>query len=382
MGPGSPLHALCASPYTTLSELRNCLAQNPDAPFVTNVQGQTPLLLLTENIGLWHSPTDTDVHTFAKELVHVNPAAVAMTDCESSWPCRAILMQWTEDQEAEMKDKKGNALSNFVRGVGTTINISAANAFSTSSETQSSRAASTRRKFPTARLTAAFESALNVLSLGITSPTITEQLSPTQQLLLRQKICHHIATDLPQFLPALLLLEPELVRQRVLNLPLVRRLLLEPASVGSWLVSMIRRQGLPSHRAVDYLVLVSDSSFHDFLPNGVVNEDDDTDETEHEKGFRETKLQVLNAIGDMGELIPSLFVLEAREIDRATSVNALWYIMDKGLKRPFVIGIVLIDFVLHLTLMLSFRDAVIGSSNESKALSSVPSTVVKGKFNS
>lgn len=176
-----------------------------------------------------------------------------------------------------------------------------------------------------------------------------------QQLEMRKLVCNRIAVDIPSLLSTLFLLEPESVRRRVFDLPFIRRLILEPATVGPWLVTMVRRKGLPSRRAVDYFELLSRSEMDHFLPNITFDVDVDVDEEGQEenvclKAYRESKTDVLNAIGNMGSLIPSLFVLEEDEIDRATSGSALWRVMQHVLRRPFIIGIVMIDFVLHITL--------------------------------
>ncbi|KAI2492100.1 hypothetical protein MHU86_22467 [Fragilaria crotonensis] len=145
---------------------------------------------------------------------------------------------------------------------------------------------------------------------------------------------------------------------------------------------MVRHNGLVSRRrAVDYLLLLSDCSIDHFYPGGnVIVELDDSDEmTELGKAFRKSQSQVFKALGDMGgELILSLAVVDDKELCRATSGSALWYILHQGLMRPFVIGIVFIDFVLHITLMLSFRSDVM-VSGDLGGLSAIPSAVVTGE---
>jgi hypothetical protein len=350
VGPGSRLHTRCSAPSTTLQELRSCLDDYPNAPFERNADGQTPLFLLTTNSTLWNS--STDAHIFAMELVNINPAAVAMTDCEDQWPCFSIITKWVEDQYAEIDQREGNMLTNVLRSVGTAVtNTTARNAFSTSMLGSSSRPR--RNNFPRAHLNPGVESALALLSLSFISPTTTQELSHVHQLELRKLVCNRVAVGIPNLLATLFLLEPESVRRRVFDLPFIRRFILEPATVGPWLVTMVRRKGLPSKRAVDYFELLSQSDLVHFLP-GVTFDIDIDEEGQEEnvclKAYEESKTDVLNTIGDMGSLIPSLFVLEEREMNRATSVSALWRIMQHVLRRPFIIGIVMIDFVLHLTL--------------------------------
>ncbi|KAI2499211.1 hypothetical protein MHU86_15252 [Fragilaria crotonensis] len=266
--------------------------------------------------------------------------------------------------------------------MGTVISLAASKkSFLPLSSIDTTRGRSGRklRNFAPSRLTLSFESALNVLSLAITSITLADEIPDTESVVLQQKICVNIATHVPHLLPRLLLLEPEQERHRIFNLPLIRRLLLEPLVTGPWLVSMVRHNGLVSRRrAVDYLLLLSDCSIDHFYPGGnVIVELDDSDEmTELGKAFRKSQSQVFKALGDMGgELILSLAVVDDKELCRATSGSALWYILHQGLMRPFVIGIVFIDFVLHITLMLSFRSDVM-VSGDLGGLSAIPSAVV------
>lgn len=391
VGPGSPLHLLCAAPRTNLTELRACLSQNPDSPFVRNDRGQTPLHILTDNLLLWNSHRArehrVDAHVFALELVGINPAAAASVDSQGGWPCQSLLQHWADQQELDRdKDSKGTSLSNFVRrGMGTVMSlaISKKSSLSLSPSDAATRTSGRKlRNFAPSHLTLSLESVLHVLSLAITTITLADEIQDTESLILQQKICVNIATHVPHLLPKLLLVEPEVERHRILNLPLIRRLLLEPLTTGPWLVSMVRHNGLVSRRrAVDYLLLLSDCSIDHFYPGGnIIVEIDDSDEvTELGKAFRKSQSQVFSALGDMGgELILSLAVVEDKELSRATSGSALWYILHQGLLRPFVIGIVLIDFVLHITLMLSFRSDVM-VSGDLGVLSAIPSTVVTGE---
>ncbi|KAI2492096.1 hypothetical protein MHU86_22463 [Fragilaria crotonensis] len=357
-------------------------------PSTFYVPGQTPLHILTDNHLLWSShharERRVDAHVFALELVGINPAAAASVDSQDGWPCQSLLQQWIDQQELDReKDSKGYSLSNFVRrGMGTVISLATSKkSLFSLSPIDGATGISDRelRNFAPSRLTLSFESALNVLSLAMTSISLADEIRDTESVVLQQKICVNIATHVPHLLPRLLLLEPEQERHRIFNLPLIRRLLLEPLATGPWLVSMVRHNGLVSRRrAIDYLLLLSDCSIDHFYPGGnvIVEVDDSNEMTELGKAFRKSQSQVFKALGDMGgELILSLAVVDDKELCRATSGRALWYILHQGLMRPFVIGIVFFDFVLHITLLLSFRSDVMVSGDQG-VLSAIPSAVV------
>ena len=50
--------------------------------------------------------------------------------------------------------------------------------------------------------------------------------------------------------------------------------------------------------------------------------------------------------------IASLVVLDTKDVERAATSNAVWHLMNRNLTRPFVVGLMLVDIVLHITLML------------------------------
>lgn len=375
VGQSSQLHGLCASLVASLDDLRSCLADNPDAPFTFNQLGQTPLHVLSENGAIWHNSC-LEAFKFGMELISINPAAVAMKDRNGVWPFASMLEEWTQEQYQKEDNKQKNMLSAFVRNVGTVMNSNTPRLTTSLFVSQGSReepsssvvdrSSSRKVKFPKARLTEMFQSAMKLLSFSFTSPTTVEQLPVGQQLMLRERTCRRIATEIPQLLPTLLLIEPEIQRNQILSLPLVRRLLLEPATVGPWVVTMMRRKGIPSHRAIDYLELVSETSFHDFLPelaeHGVYEATDEEKESPEVQEYLTVKTKTFNAVGDMNEFLLSLFAVNKSQMERATSTKVLWHIMQYLLQRKFIIGIVMIDFTLHLTLMLSFRADVLDTS--------------------
>jgi len=68
--------------------------------------------------------------------------------------------------------------------------------------------------------------------------------------------------------------------------------------------------------------------------------------------FRNHYATVVAAIECLEDTIMSLVVLDREEVQRAAATAVVRQIMNKSLARPFVVALLLVDFVLHLTLIL------------------------------
>jgi hypothetical protein len=163
----------------------------------------------------------------------------------------------------------------------------------------------------------------------------------------RAALATHVATLLPSIFKTILLLDDEggKTRKKLLKTSFVRRLLLCPETVGPWITTMLRKKGLPSKRAIDYLGIISNTTAEDFVGTSRCVTNDDID------AFREERGRVFAAIDDLEGTIASLVVLEQREVERAAGTSVVWYIMNENLARPFVVSLVIIDFVEHLVLL-------------------------------
>jgi hypothetical protein len=61
------------------------------------------------------------------------------------------------------------------------------------------------------------------------------------------------------------------------------------------------------------------------------------------------------AVEHLGDIIPSLIVLSDEDAERAASTDIVWRTIAKASSRPFSIGIVLVDLVVHVALLLTVR---------------------------
>jgi hypothetical protein len=172
--------------------------------------------------------------------------------------------------------------------------------------------------------------------------------SNKEDLEARELVVSHVIEVMPSILKTFLLLEDEggEARKRIFNSSLVRRLLLCRDSVGTWITGMLRKKGIPSARAIDYLVLISEVSVEDYvgkfrtaLPEDVM-------------AFHEARDKVYGALDEIEGIVASLVVLDNAETERAATTPVVWHIMNKNLGRPFVVSLTTIDFVLHVTLLM------------------------------
>ena len=181
-----------------------------------------------------------------------------------------------------------------------------------------------------------------------TSKEIRTRKSYRQDMEARSHLVSHLVAVIPTILKTVLLVDNDggEARRRLFQMSIVRQLLLMPESVGPWLTHMLHKKGIAAKRAVDYLVLVSQTKPEDYVGGfrAILRED----VTE----FEEQKRSVFESIEHLENTITSLVVLDRKDTERAAGCSVVWNIMDRNLARPFVVGLLLIDFVLHLTLML------------------------------
>ena len=55
--------------------------------------------------------------------------------------------------------------------------------------------------------------------------------------------------------------------------------------------------------------------------------------------FQEAEKDIFEAVDDLEGPIASLVVLDERETERAASARVVWFMLNKNLARPFVMGV-------------------------------------------
>lgn len=183
---------------------------------------------------------------------------------------------------------------------------------------------------------------------------VSDDLDPTQDMqheprLRGEQACEqllvHLLTRIPNLLKTVLALDKDSI-SRLLSTTVMKRVLLRTESVGAWLTK-IMQSGLPSSsaRGVDYLVAVSKLTAQDRYGSGRVLSSED------QLTFTREKERLFDAICDLNGMVGSLVVLEEDSLEKALRTKIVWHIVSTKLSRPFVVSLVLIDLILHLTLM-------------------------------
>jgi hypothetical protein len=174
--------------------------------------------------------------------------------------------------------------------------------------------------------------------------------NPRKHVDKRQELAKHVVAAFPNLLRTVLLLDNSVTRKRILRMSLFRRVLLCPESVGDWIMRLLRRGGVPSQRAVDYFELVSETNVSDLKGGFIATTAQDLHD------FQAAKLQVFCAIEDIKGVVSSLVILENRGRERAAATSAVGFVLNCKLSRPFILSLSSIDLVLHLALLLAFRN--------------------------
>ncbi|KAL7568622.1 hypothetical protein ACA910_022723 [Epithemia clementina (nom. ined.)] len=350
--PPTLLHELCARSWVSLEELWTCYNKSPEAIRIQDSRGRYPLHILSNNETLLSaSPSGQQTATvFASHLMNEYPAAMTTMDKEGFLPFFYILSDWilwAHDQHKLKEDY--TARSDLDEEKSFCYPGSSAR----------------RVLFPRVEIWEEAEWCFAMLSTELDILGRNAALPTYQASLLRAAyktsgtkrddrtiLVEKLVDKLPRLLPTLLLVEDDGVdsRSRALEMAVFRRMLLCPKVVGRWLIHMLNYGGVPAQRAVDFLWKVSHTTIDDYT--GGVGSALRSDW----RNFETSRQKVFDEISDLKGVIATLVTLKSKEMERAASTPVIWHAMGNKLSRPFVLGLVLIDLVLHITLMATFRD--------------------------
>lgn len=418
--PASPLHAICAHPNATLSQLRTVLEAHPEAVSLTDADGNLPLHIISRNIPLLRRrprrqrrkplhhqqqpqhPLDdqtggNDAEIFIRDLLDFHPDGILLQNYNGDIPFVALLRDWIlalhraeYDRLIEETNRSVAASPNNSSNLTARLKkFSSPFANLTKSQTRAndnpiSQEDHFAKIFPRdvflppviERAFVILSSALDHFSRPIHRNAITPTTAPMivmmimggpstpvsaggfrattrqHQMNSRRSIVRHIAS-IPHLLKTLLLIEEPDTRNRILNLSIIRRSMLCDEIMDKFFVYMLQIKGESSKRVVDFFVYFSTLSPADWVgPGRSVKSADIAEFRRHRRAAFQQIEQYAN------EILPSLVLLPHREVERASTTPLIWTLLSDSISRPFVIGIVMIDLVLHLTLMLSFRISV------------------------
>ena len=375
----SALHEACDSPFATTIELEDALHYHPEAVSKQDQDGRLPLHILASNIELIGQGGEAGremATNFAKKLMKAYPNGVLTADNAGHIPFTDTIQQWIEwtyesdkgndkaSVQASEKSAKSSKklasrlLSKMKERSERRKNPSGHVARMESHVEGGTLAGGSLKKFPLAEITEEVDWCFDMLSVGMdlsggktASGVSRPLLSYKKQLLDRERLAAEIAS-IPLLLKTIFLLESNTARHRILKTSIVRRVILSPESVGPWVTSMLRYRPIPSRLAVDYFELISNVSVEDYIGDFRKPSPGDFEE------FRSARETVYDEVMELGGTIPSLVVLDEKEIERAASTRAIYYVMSKSLTQPLVVALVVTDFVMQITLMLAFRGFV------------------------
>jgi hypothetical protein len=366
----TPLHEACASPDATLLQLRTELARSPSSASVTDCLGRLPLHVLGDNTGLVSTTVGKAVATkFALQLMNVYPEALTAADRDGFYPFASLIGDWEQWSYRSAAEKKSSTsamkpatrifgrITDAVAQTGSGISNAVEKSFQTASSLMSehggdssltergrrspadggdnARALSSRSAFPRIVLWDEVEWCFEMLSLAMdelggksgglhpmeNSGTSSDDLNE-RDIDARWLLAKHLPTKIPSILKTILLIDSGgdegSARKVLLQSSLVRAMLLQPESVGDWITTMIRKRGITSRYAVDYLTMVSGTTVEDYVgafrPVLLVDK-------EH---YQASKSAVFNAIDRLDGTIASLVTLGEKETERAVSTTVIW----------------------------------------------------------
>ena len=357
--PPTPLHELCARSYVTLEELWDCNNRYPHALRVQDSRGRYPLHILSENETLLATSPNAGQQTatvFCNHLMNEFPTAILVPDCNGYLPFFSIVsdwLDWAHDQQKLSRDD-----------------------YTARSDLDADKpmfypggSSSGRLWFPRVEMWeevewcfAMLSTEMDVLGRNATLPTYQQaqrssvdkkkRMSIDRKGDERTNLVESLIHRLPRLLPTVLLVEDDGVdsRLRALEMTIFRRILLCPEMVGMWLIDMLNYGGIPAQRAVDFLWMVSHTTIDDYTGGfGAALRRDWTN-------FETSRQTVFDEVSELKGIVATLVTLSAKEMERASSTPVIWHSMGNKLSRPFVLGLVLIDLVLHITLMFTFRN--------------------------
>ena len=371
----SNLHLLCANSSATLAEMVQCLEEDPQAAFVKDAIGRLPLHVLGDNEERHGTSFGKQItSSFAMTLLQANPEAITSVDNRGYIPFVSLIAEWVEwifqNNQRHHETQRKTVFPSWISlgNYGPSTDASPPKSPESSVSTIS-------KVFPMKPelwdevefcfvMLSMFMDELAGKSGNLIAPNkrdeFAESHSSSSSLVLkrqdkvRREIATHLISAVPGLMKCLLLIETEggATRNRVFQLPIIRRMLLCKESIGDWLASMLRQQGVPGRSAVDFLEMISVTGVEDFTGGFRATTFND------DRQFHRERDGVFDAINELEGTMASLVTMENRETERAASTKVVWFIMAARLERPFSLGLVLIDLVLHITLMLAFRNNV------------------------
>jgi hypothetical protein len=343
----SPLHQKCASSSITLEELEKTLENNPESVSIPDDNGQLPLHILGNNSDLVvdHPMVAT---AFGRCLMQIYPEAVIRKDILGRMPFTETIQKWVEWTHISQGERK--QIPNTSSMGWKQLVPAFRSELSLLDGTDANESNESSKKFPPAEITDNVEWCFAMLSTAMdnfggktASGTNRPVLSYSKQLEDRAALAANL-NSIPLIFKTIFLLESNACRKHLLETSILRRAILCPGSIGPWLTQMLRRPPIFSRLAIDYFEVVSSATISDFIGDFRKPQPDDMEK------FHKGRRIIYDAIEELGDIIPSLVVLDKLEIDRSADTRVVWYVMSRNLIKPFVVGLVITDVAIQVRL--------------------------------
>ena len=379
--PPTELHRICTAEVVTASELEHVRITRKDAA-MPDALGLLPLHILGDNDKLIASDQRDAITKLGLRLMQIYPEAITTLDSEGRMPFVRLIedwVAWVQDVAVKSPKKRGMMTAGIFdrvisqqpssgnRGKDQPNGEAAGNGVGEESEATRGRATQQSQHADQPLLTVELweevewslvmlSTALEILRAGASSARLLrgndEANTAEQSTQLREKaeeackkLAKHCVAVAPNLLKCLLILETE-TRERIFAMQIIKRILFCPESVGTWLTTLLRKGSSSSRCGVMYLATVSKLTAKDRFGG-----QHELSSADFSISYEERE-QVFDAIGSLDGMVGSLVVLEEIELEKVLRTTVIWRIISQKLSRPFVVSLVLIDFILHLTLML------------------------------
>lgn len=393
------LHYICAAKSIDFRRVGDLVERYPNMVKQQDSHGRLPLHVLSNNSELIDSSDGRKAATkCALFLMDVYPEGIVTLDSDGRMPFTYLILKWVEwafdsREQAEQRNSGESSQSRSVSAViakinrklqsmngvkeekspdATTsmmsfservssVNWNASQGSSVVANLRDSMSKSSNR-FPPVLVFDEVEWCFEMLSFGMDhlggkpldpNKKIRPTLAYTRQREQRKALAQNIA-EIPGLLRTVLLIESKETRSFIVECSAMRRAFFCPEIIGPWLTSMMRyTKGTSLDVALDFLKALSRLKVEDHV--GGYRKAQPADEKE----FHSAKRKIFKAVDNLGDVIPTLLIAGEDATNKAVATPLVCFIMNRQMMTPFTVGTGIGEFLLHLCLILVFRQVVL-----------------------
>jgi hypothetical protein len=170
-----------------------------------------------------------------------------------------------------------------------------------------------------------------------------------RDLLFVQEQLEERFASVPNFMFMLLSIEDEMVRDRIFESSIVKRVMVRKESLGNWLSVMLQDER--SRRAIDYLSRVSDV---------LAQETKYSITAKDQKRIDHRTNELCDAFGELESVFPSMLALPRSAMEEISTLPFMAKVLDRLISTPFMAVQLFVDTFLTALLIFCFRKSVDG----------------------